>query len=60
MFELITNYNMNDIVQELTRITEFQFHFLCNYRDYTDAYSHAKKHFDEYLFDEFVFNYSIQ
>ena len=54
------DYTEDDVFKEVTGITEKQFRFLRDGGDYVDADTNEKKHFDGHLFDEVVFNDSIQ
>lgn len=54
------DYTEDDVFKEVTGISEEQFRFLRDGGDYVDAESGEKKHFDGHLFDEVVFNDSIQ
>lgn len=54
------DYTEDDVFKEVTGITEDQFRFLRDGGDYVDAETNEKKHFDGHLFDEVVFNDSIQ
>lgn len=52
------DYTEDDVFEEVTGITEEQFRFLRDGGDYTDG--DEVRHFDGHLFDEAVFNDSIQ
>lgn len=54
------DYTEDDVFEEVTGITEDQFRFLRDGGDYLDAETNKNKHFDGHLFDEVVFNDSIQ
>lgn len=54
------DYTEDDVFKEVTGISEGQFRFLRDGGDYIDEASGEKKHFDGHLFDEVVFNDSIQ
>lgn len=54
------DYTEDDVFKEVTGITEDQFRFLRDGGDYVDAETNEEKHFDGHLFDEVVFNDSIQ
>lgn len=54
------DYTEDDVFEEVTGITEDQFRFLRDGGDYVDENTNEKKHFDGHLFDEVVFNDSIQ
>lgn len=54
------DYTEDDVFEEVTGITEEQFRFLRDGGDYTDQESGQKVHFEGHLFDEVVFNDSIQ
>lgn len=54
------DYTEDDVFKEVTGISEDQFRFLRDGGDYIDETSGEKKHFDGHLFDEVVFNDSIQ
>ena len=54
------DYTEDDVFKEVTGISEDQFRFLRDGCDYVDEASVEKKHFDGHLFDEVVFNDSIQ
>lgn len=54
------DYTEDDIFKEVTGISEDQFRFLRDGGDYIDADTNEKKHFEGHLFDEVVFNDSIQ
>ncbi|WP_270627616.1 DEAD/DEAH box helicase [Ligilactobacillus ruminis] len=54
------DYTEEDVFKEVTGITEDQFRFLRDGGDYVDTETNEKKHFDGHLFDEVVFNDSIQ
>lgn len=54
------DYTEDDVFKEVTGITEAQFRFLRDGGDYIDAQTNEMKHFDGHLFDEVVFNDSIQ
>lgn len=54
------DYTENDVFKEVTGITEDQFRFLRDGGDYVDAKTNENKHFEGHLFDEVVFNDSIQ
>lgn len=54
------DYTEDDVFKEVTGITEEQFRFLRDGGDYIDAETNEKRHFDGHLFDEVVFNDSIQ
>ena len=54
------DYTEDDVFEEVTGITEKQFRFLRDGGDYTDQESGQKVHFEGHLFDEVVFNDSIQ
>lgn len=53
-------YTEDDVFKEVTGITEDKFRFLRDGGDYIDEASDEKKHFEGHLFDEVVFNDSIQ
>ena len=54
------DYTEEDVFEEVTGITEDQFRFLRDGGDYIDEESGEIKHFEGHLFDEVVFNDSIQ
>ncbi len=54
------DYTEDDVFKEVTGITEDQFRFLRDGGDYIDQETGKKKHFEGHLFDEVVFNDSIQ
>lgn len=54
------DYTEGDVFAEVTGISEEQFRFLRDGGDYVDAETGETKHFDGHLFDEVVFNDSIQ
>jgi hypothetical protein len=54
------DYTEDDVFKEVTGISEDQFRFLRDGGDYVDSETNEKKHFDGHLFDEVVFNDSIQ
>lgn len=54
------DYTEDDVFKEVTGITEAQFRFLRDGGDYIDVQTNETKHFDGHLFDEVVFNDSIQ
>lgn len=54
------DYTEDDVFKEVTGISEDQFRFLRDGGYYVDADTNEKKHFDGHLFDEVVFNDSIQ
>lgn len=54
------DYTEDDVFKEVTGITEDQFCLLRDGGDYVDAKTNEKKYFDGHLFDEVVFNDSIQ
>lgn len=54
------DYTEDDVFKEVTGISEDQFRFLRDGGDYVDAETGEKKHFEGHLFDEVVFNDSIQ
>src|SRR5699024_9743074 len=54
------DYTEDDVFEEVTGITEEQFRFLRDGGDYIDQESGQKVHFEGHLFDEVVFNDSIQ
>lgn len=54
------DYTEDDVFQEVTGISEEQFRFLRDGGDYVDDETGEKKHFEGHLFDEVVFNDSIQ
>lgn len=54
------DYTEGDVFKEVTGINEDQFRFLRDGGDYVDAETGEKKHFEGHLFDEVVFNDSIQ
>lgn len=54
------DYTEDDVFKEVTGISEDQFRFLRDGGDYVDEASGEEKHFDGHLFDEVVFNDSIQ
>ena len=54
------DYTEDDVFKEVTGITEDQFRFLRDGGDYVDAKTNENKHFEGHLFDEVVFNDSIQ
>lgn len=53
-------YAPDDVFKEVTGITEDQFRFLRDGGDYTDEETGEMKHYEGHLFDEVVFNQSIQ
>jgi len=54
------DYTEDDVFKEVTGISEDQFRFLRDGGDYIDANTGETKHFEGHLFDEVVFNDSIQ
>ena len=56
----IDNYTEDDVFAEVTGITEEQFRFLRDGGDYVDEETGETKHFEGHLFDEAVFNDSVQ
>ncbi|MEE5987559.1 DEAD/DEAH box helicase family protein [Ligilactobacillus equi] len=54
------DYTEDEVFQEVTGISEEQFRFLRDGGDYIEAESGDTKHFEGHLFDEVVFNDSIQ
>lgn len=54
------DYTEDHVFKEVTGISEDQFCFLRDGGDYVNADTNEKKHFDGHLFDEVVFNDSIQ
>lgn len=54
------SYTEDEVFQEVTGISEEQFRFLRDGGDYIDDESGESKHFEGHLFDEVVFNDSIQ
>lgn len=54
------DYTEDDVFKEVTGISEDQFRFLRDGGDYVEAATNEQKHFDGHLFDEVVFNDSIQ
>lgn len=54
------DYTPDDVFLEVTGIEESQFRFLRDGGDYEDPKTGETKHFDGHLFDEMVFNQSIQ
>lgn len=54
------DYTEDDVFQEVTGISEEQFRFLRDGGDYLDSETGEEKHFEGHLFDEVVFNDSIQ
>ncbi|MDD6172509.1 MAG: DEAD/DEAH box helicase family protein [Ligilactobacillus ruminis] len=54
------DYTEDDVFQAVTGISEEQFRFLRDGGDYVDAETGEKKRFEGHLFDEVVFNDSIQ
>ncbi|USS86311.1 DEAD/DEAH box helicase family protein [Fructilactobacillus cliffordii] len=54
------DYTEDDVFKEVTGITENQFRFLRDGGDYVDSGTGENKHFEGHLFDEVVFNDSIQ
>lgn len=54
------DYTEDDVFKEVTGISEEQFRFLRDGGDYIDAETGEKRHFEGHLFDEVVFNDSIQ
>lgn len=54
------DYTEDDVFKEVTGISEDQFRFLRDGGDYIDANTRETKHFEGHLFDEVVFNDSIQ
>lgn len=54
------DYTEDEVFAEVTGISEEQFRFLRDVGDYVDAETGETKHFDGHLFDEVVFNNSIQ
>ena len=54
------DYTEDEVFAEVTGISEEQFRFLRDGGDYVDAETGETKHFDGHLFDEVVFNNSIQ
>lgn len=53
-------YAPDNVFKEVTGITEEQFRFLRDGGNYTDEETGETKHYDGHLFDEVVFNQSIQ
>lgn len=53
------DYTEDDVFHDVTGITENEFRFLRDGGDYSDPDSGEKKHFDGHLFDEVVFNDSV-
>ncbi len=53
-------YTPDNVFEEVTGITEDQFRFLRDGGDYRDEETGEIKHYDGHLFDEIVFNQSIQ
>lgn len=53
-------YTENDVFQDVTSITEDDFRFLRDGGTYTDKETGEEKYFEGHLFDEVVFNDSIQ
>ena len=58
--ENFADYTEDDVFKEVTGISEDQFRFLRDGGDYVDAETNEKKHFEGHLFDETIFNDSIQ
>ena len=58
--ENFDDYTEDDVFKEVTGISEDQFRFLRDGGDYVDAETNEKKHFEGHLFDETIFNDSIQ
>lgn len=56
----LDDYTEDEVFAEVTGISEEQFRFLRDGGDYVDAETGETKHFDGHLFDEVVFNDSIQ
>ncbi|MDI9205737.1 DEAD/DEAH box helicase family protein [Ligilactobacillus saerimneri] len=54
------DYTEDDVFAEVTGISEEQFRFLRDGGDYFDEKTNTKKHFEGHLFDEVIFNDSIQ
>lgn len=54
------DYTEDDVFKEVTGITEDQFRFLRDGGDYVDQDTGETKHFEGHLFDEAVFDDSIQ
>ena len=54
------DYTEDDVFKDVTGITEDQFRFLRDGGNYVDAETNENKHFEGHLFDEVVFNDSIQ
>ncbi len=54
------DYTPDDVFAEVTGITEDEFRFLRDGGDYTDEETGETKHFDGHLFNEVVFDESIQ
>lgn len=54
------DYTEDEVFQEVTGISEEQFRFLRDGGDYPDEETGETKHFNGHLFDEVVFNDSIQ
>lgn len=54
------DYTEDDVFKEVTGISEDQFRFLRDGGDYVEAATNEQKHFYGHLFDEVVFNDSIQ
>ena len=54
------DYTEDDVFLEVTGITEDDFRFLRDGGDYDDPETGEKQHFDGHLFDEVVFNDSIE
>ncbi len=54
------DYTEDDVFEEVTGITEENFRFLRDGGDYTDPETGEKEHFSGHLFDEVVFDDSIE
>lgn len=54
------DYTEDDVFEEVTGITEDDFRFLRDGGEYENPETGAKEHFDGHLFDEMVFNDSIE
>lgn len=54
------DYTEDDVFEEVTGITEDDFRFLRDGGEYENPETGAKEHFDGHLFDETVFNDSIE
>lgn len=55
-----TDYTPDDVFKEVTNITEDEFKFLRDGGDYPDPETGETKHFEGHVFDEVVFDESIQ